>query len=152
MFDIPIAIRHRVTTGHQPYVSAEENIAELTVRAIVLGLVLGALMTAANTYLGLYMGMTVSASIPAAVMSMLLLRLLKFKDVTILENNVVQTMTSAGESLAAGIIFTMPALLVMGFADDMNFVTVFCVAIFNLSPDLSPIYKMGRKNSKIEIT
>ena len=48
MFDIPIAIRHRVTTGHQPYVSAEENIAELTVRAIVLGLVLGALMTAAT--------------------------------------------------------------------------------------------------------
>ncbi len=118
-----------MTAGHQPYVSAEENIAELTVRAIILGLVLGALMTAANTYLGLYMGMTVSASIPAAVMSMLLLRLLKFKDVTILENNVVQTMTSAGESLAAGIIFTMPALLVMGFADDMNFVTVFCVAI-----------------------
>ena len=129
MFDIPNRIRRVVTAGHQPYVSAEENIAELTVRAIILGLVLGALMTAANTYLGLYMGMTVSASIPAAVMSMLLLRLLKFKDVTILENNVVQTMTSAGESLAAGIIFTMPALLVMGFADDMNFVTVFCVAI-----------------------
>ena len=129
MFDIPNRIRRVVTAGHQPYVSAEQNIAELTVRAIILGLVLGALMTAANTYLGLYMGMTVSASIPAAVMSMLLLRLLKFKDVTILENNVVQTMTSAGESLAAGIIFTMPALLVMGFADDMNFVTVFCVAI-----------------------
>ena len=114
---------------HTPYITADKNIAELTVRAIVLGLILGALMTAANTYLGLYMGMTVSASIPAAVMSMLLLRLLKFKDVTILENNAVQTMTSAGESLAAGIIFTMPALLVMGFADDMNFVTVFCVAI-----------------------
>ena len=118
-----------MTAAHTPYVAAEENIAELTVRAIVLGLILGALMTAANTYLGLYMGMTVSASIPAAVMSMLLLRLLKFKDVTILENNAVQTMTSAGESLAAGIIFTMPALLVMGFASDMNFVTVFCVAI-----------------------
>ena len=118
-----------MTDTHTPYVAADKNIAELTVRAIVLGLVLGALMTAANTYLGLYMGMTVSASIPAAVMSMLLLRLLKFKDVTILENNVVQTMTSAGESLAAGIIFTMPALLVMGFADEMNFVTVFIVAI-----------------------
>ena len=118
-----------MTTAFTPYVSAEKNIAELTVRAIILGLVLGALMTAANTYLGLYMGMTVSASIPAAVMSMLVLRLLKFKDVTILENNAVQTMTSAGESLAAGIIFTMPALLVMGFADEMNFVTVFCVAI-----------------------
>ena len=113
----------------EPYISADRNIAELTTRAIVLGLILGGLMTAANTYLGLYMGMTVSASIPAAVMSMLLLRLLKFKDVTILENNVVQTMTSAGESLAAGIIFTMPALLVMGFAGEMNFITVFCVAI-----------------------
>ena len=118
-----------MTATFTPYVAAEKNIAELTVRAIVLGLILGALMTAANTYLGLYMGMTVSASIPAAVMSMLVLRLLKFKDVTILENNAVQTMTSAGESLAAGIIFTMPALLVMGFADEMNFVTVFCVAI-----------------------
>ena len=118
-----------MSATHTPYVTADRDIAELTVRAIILGIILGALMTAANTYLGLYMGMTVSASIPAAVMSMLLLRLLKFKDVTILENNVVQTMTSAGESLAAGIIFTMPALLVMGFAGDMNFVTVFCVAI-----------------------
>ena len=85
-------------------------------------------MTAANTYLGLYMGMTVSASIPAAVMSMLLLRMLKFKDVSILENNVVQTMTSAGESLAAGVIFTIPALLVMGH--DMDIPTTFCVALF----------------------
>ena len=118
-----------MSATNAPYVAAERNIAELTVRAIILGIVLGALMTAANTYLGLYMGMTVSASIPAAVMSMLLLRLMKFKDVTILENNVVQTMTSAGESLAAGIIFTMPALLVMGFAGEMNFITVFCVAI-----------------------
>ena len=95
----------------QPYVPASESLPELTIRAILLGLVLGALMTAANTYLGLYIGMTVSASIPAAVMSMLLLRMLRFKDVSILENNVVQTMTSAGESLAAGVIFTMPALL-----------------------------------------
>ena len=129
IFDSPNCFGRTMTAAFTPYVSAEKNIAELTVRAIILGLVLGALMTAANTYLGLYMGMTVSASIPAAVMSMLVLRLLKFKDVTILENNAVQTMTSAGESLAAGIIFTMPALLVMGFADEMNFVTVFCVAI-----------------------
>ena len=112
---------------HTPHVPADRTLPELTVRAILLGLVLGALMTAANTYLGLYMGMTVSASIPAAVMSMLLLRLLRFKDVSILENNVVQTMTSAGESLAAGIIFTMPALLVMGH--DMDVLTTFCVAM-----------------------
>tara|TARA_B110000116_G_scaffold257527_1_gene257789 strand:+ start:12557 stop:14551 length:1995 start_codon:yes stop_codon:yes gene_type:complete len=84
-------------------------------------------MTAANTYLGLYIGMTVSASIPAAVMSMLLLRMFRFKDVSILENNIVQTMTSAGESLAAGIIFTMPALLVMG--REMDTLTTFIVAI-----------------------
>jgi putative OPT family oligopeptide transporter len=112
---------------HTPHVPADTTLPELTFRAIGLGLILGALMTAANTYLGLYMGMTVSASIPAAVMSMLILRLLKFKDVNILENNVVQTMTSAGESLAAGIIFTMPALLVMGH--EMDMVTTFCVAM-----------------------
>ena len=112
---------------HNPYVPAHKSLPELTIRAIILGLVLGALMTAANTYLGLYMGMTVSASIPAAVMSMLVLRLMKFKDVSILENNVVQTMTSAGESLAAGIIFTMPALLVMGY--DMDLATTFSVAL-----------------------
>ena len=110
-----------------PHVPADKTIPELTIRALILGIVLGALMTAANTYLGLYMGMTVSASIPAAVMSMLILRLLRFKDVTILENNIVQTMTSAGESLAAGIIFTMPALLVMGH--DMDITTTFCVAM-----------------------
>ena len=111
----------------QPYVPASESLPELTVRALLLGLVLGALMTAANTYLGLYIGMTVSASIPAAVMSMLLLRMLRFKEVSILENNVVQTMTSAGESLAAGVIFTMPALLVMG--REMDTLTTFIVAI-----------------------
>nr|AIE95371.1 OPT family oligopeptide transporter [uncultured marine group II/III euryarchaeote AD1000_65_C10] len=111
----------------QPYVPASETLPELTIRAILLGLFLGVLMTAANTYLGLYIGMTVSASIPAAVMSMLLLRMFRFKDVSILENNVVQTMTSAGESLAAGVIFTMPALLVMG--REMDTLTTFIVAI-----------------------
>tara|TARA_B100001996_G_scaffold280049_1_gene220531 strand:- start:2068 stop:4143 length:2076 start_codon:yes stop_codon:yes gene_type:complete len=97
----------------EPWVPAHLNVAELTVRAVIIGVLLGAVMTAANAYLGLYVGMTVSASIPAAVMSMLILRGLKFKDVTILENNSVQTMASAGESLAAGVIFTVPALLVI---------------------------------------
>ena len=98
----------------EPWIPADKNIAELSVRAIILG----AIMTAANAYLGLYVGMTVSASIPAAVMSMLILRGLKFKDVTILENNSVQTMASAGESLAAGVIFTVPALLVIADPTD----------------------------------
>ena len=68
-------------------------------------------MTAANTYLGLYAGMTVSASIPAAIVSMGVLRGLLRRG-TILENNIVQTMSSAGESVAAGIIFTVPALVI----------------------------------------
>ena len=96
----------------EPYIPASESPLELTLRVIIVGIILGILMTAANAYLGLYAGMTVSASIPAAVMSMIILRSL-FKDVSILENNSVQTMASAGESLAAGIIFTVPALLVI---------------------------------------
>jgi putative OPT family oligopeptide transporter len=96
----------------EPYIPASESPLELTGRVVVVGILLGILMTAANAYLGLYAGMTVSASIPAAVMSMIILRSF-FKNVSILENNAVQTMASAGESLAAGIIFTVPALLVI---------------------------------------
>ena len=95
----------------QPYVSAETVMAESTLRALVLGVVLGMVFTAANAYLGLYVGMTVSASIPAAVMSMFILRKL-FKGGTILENNMVQTIASSGESLAAGVIFTIPAFFI----------------------------------------
>lgn len=95
----------------KPYVSAETVMAESTLRALILGVVLGMVFTAANAYLGLYVGMTVSASIPAAVMSMFILRKL-FKGGTILENNIVQTVASAGESLAAGIIFTIPAFFI----------------------------------------
>ena len=94
---------------------------ELTVRVIVLGVVLSVVMGAANVYLGLKAGMTVSASIPAAVIAMLVLRTL-FGDGTILEANQVQTAASAGESLAAGIIFTMPALLLIGFWTEFDMV------------------------------
>jgi len=113
----------------EPWVPAEANIKELTARVIIIGILLGGLMTAANAYLGLYVGMTVSASIPAAVMSMLILRGFKFKDVTILENNSVQTMASAGESLAAGVIFTVPALLVIGIWTDIQWLETFLIAI-----------------------
>ena len=85
-------------------------------------------MTAANAYLGLYAGMTVSASIPAAVMSMIILRLL-FDDVSILENNSVQTMASAGESLAAGVIFTIPALLVAGLWIEIEWVPTLIISL-----------------------
>lgn len=87
--------------------------AELTPRAVVLGLGLAAVLGAANVYLGLKVGMTVSASIPAAVVAMLLLRRL-LRGGTVLEANQVQTAASAGESLAAGILFTVPALLLIG--------------------------------------
>ncbi|MCR9200356.1 MAG: oligopeptide transporter, OPT family [Planctomycetaceae bacterium] len=100
---------------------------EITLRVIVLGVVLSIVMGAANVYVGLKAGMTVSASIPAAVMAMLLFRLL-FKNSSILEANQVQTCASAGESLAAGIIFTMPAMLLIGYWQDFDFWTVTIVA------------------------
>ena len=111
----------------QPYISSDESPKELTLRVVVVGVILGVLMTAANAYLGLYAGMTVSASIPAAVMSMIVLRTL-FSDVSILENNAVQTMASAGESLAAGVIFTVPALLVMGIWAEIQWLETLIIA------------------------
>src|SRR5210317_2448714 len=88
-------------------------LAEITVKAVVLGVVLSMVLAAANAYLGLFAGMTVSASIPAAVVSMGILRM--FRKNNILENNIVQTAASAGESLAAGAIFTLPALILLGY-------------------------------------
>lgn len=85
---------------------------ELSIRAIILGIGLALLLGAANAYLGLKVGMTVSASIPAAVISFAVLRW--FRNANILENNLVQTAASAGESLAAGMIFTLPALILLG--------------------------------------
>ena len=93
--------------------AAATPLPQLTVKAILLGLVLSMVLAGANAYLGLFAGMTVSASIPAAVISMAILKL--FKDSNILENNIVQTAASAGESLAAGVIFTLPALVILGY-------------------------------------
>jgi putative OPT family oligopeptide transporter len=101
---------------------------ELTLRVVVLGLILAVVMGAANVYVGLRAGMTVSASIPAAVMAMLLFKLL-FKNSSILEANQVQTCASAGESLAAGIIFTMPAMVLIGFWDSFDFWSVTIIAL-----------------------
>lgn len=87
--------------------------AQLTIRSILLGIILAMILAGANAYLGLFAGMTVSASIPAAVISMAVLKL--FRRSNILENNAVQTAASAGESLAAGAIFTLPALVLMNY-------------------------------------
>ena len=100
--------------------------AQLTVKAIVLGIVLSILLAGANAYLGLFAGLTVSASIPAAVISMAVLSL--FKTSNILENNIVQTAASAGESLAAGVIFTLPALILLGYWDVFDNLWVMAVA------------------------
>lgn len=106
----------------------EQSLPEITVKAVVLGVVLSVVLAGANAYLGLFAGMTVSASIPAAVVSMGVLRL--FRRSNILENNIVQTAASAGESLAAGVIFTLPALVILGFWADFNFWWVTLIAGF----------------------
>lgn len=93
----------------KPYISADRTLHEMTPLSIIVGIILAIVFGAANAYLGLRVGMTVSASIPAAVLGMGVYRMCRKKD-TILESNMVQTIGSAGESLAAGAIFTMPAL------------------------------------------
>ena len=93
----------------KPYIPAEKVTAEMTVTSVIMGVILAIVFGAANAYLGLRVGMTVSASIPAAVISMGVIRVIMKKN-SILESNLVQTIGSAGESLAAGAIFTMPAL------------------------------------------
>src|SRR5690242_18620633 len=95
--------------GFQPYVPASQSVAEFTAKAIVLGVLFGLLFGASTVYLGLRAGLTVSASIPIAVLAISVLK--KFGGSTILENNIVQTIGSAGESVAGGVVFTIPALI-----------------------------------------
>jgi putative OPT family oligopeptide transporter len=104
---------------HRPVVPASVTLPEITIKAVVLSVVLAAVLAAANAYLGLFAGMTVSASIPAAVASMAILRL--FRRSNILENNIVQTAASSGEALAAGVIFTIPALLLVGYWSEFDY-------------------------------
>ncbi|HEU4683783.1 MAG TPA: oligopeptide transporter, OPT family [Nitrospira sp.] len=96
-----------------PLVPASVSLPEITAKSLILSVILAAVLAGANAYLGLFAGMTVSASIPAAVASMAILRL--FRRSNILENNIVQTAASSGEALAAGVIFTIPALVLIGY-------------------------------------
>ncbi len=100
--------------------------AQLTLRAVVLAIVLAVILAAANAYLGLFAGLTIATAIPAAVVSMGVLRLLGGG--TILENNIVQTGASAGSSIAAGVIFTIPALVIMGYWPDFKYWWVLGIA------------------------
>src|ERR1700756_962363 len=110
-----------------PYISPEESLAEFTVRAIILGALFGLLFGAVTVYVGLRAGLTVSASIPISVLSISILR--AFGRSTILENNIVQTTGSAGESLAAGVMFTIPALIFLGFGKEFTFWRIFPLAL-----------------------
>src|SRR5574338_182241 len=99
-------------TTFQPYVSASQSPAEFTIKAIALGAFFGLIFGASTVYLGLRAGLTVSASIPIAVLAISVLK--RLGGSTILENNIVQTIGSAGESVAAGVVFTIPALIFFG--------------------------------------
>src|ERR671919_1440985 len=114
----------------RPYIPAGVRLRELTPLPLIVGTVLGIIFGASSLYLVLKVGLTVSASIPVAVISLTLFRLLsKFglRDATILENNIVQTAGSAGESLAFGIGVTMPAILILGF--DLEIARVILVSV-----------------------
>lgn len=116
----------------KPYIPADKVVPEFTVTALLIGILLAIVFGAANAYLGLLVGMTVSASIPAAVISMGIIRVILRKD-SILENNMVQTIGSAGESVAAGAIFTLPALFLWaeeGKIDFPSILTIFLIALF----------------------
>ena len=118
-------------TEFKPYIPAEKVTPELTVTSVIMGCILAVIFGAANAYLGLRVGMTVSASIPAAVISMGVIRVLLRRN-SILESNMVQTIGSAGESLAAGAIFTMPALFLWaeeGLSDKPGIVEITLIAL-----------------------
>lgn len=115
----------------KPYIPAEKITPEFTVTSIIMGIILAIIFGAANAYLGLRVGMTVSASVPAAVISMGVIRVIMKKN-SILESNMVQTIGSAGESLAAGAIFTMPALFLWakdGLCDMPSLIEITLIAL-----------------------
>src|SRR5437899_3325828 len=115
----------------QPYVPPQASVRELTVRAVIVGAILGVIFGASSLYLVLKVGLTVSASIPVAVISLSLFRafskMFGIRDATILENNIVQTAGSAGESIAFGLGVTMPAIMILGF--DLEISRVMLVAL-----------------------
>jgi putative OPT family oligopeptide transporter len=121
----------KTATTFKPFVPVEKIIPEFTLRAVVIGAVFGLIFSAVTVYLGLKVGLTVSVAIPIAVMAMALFKVFEKmnpeKKVTILELNTVQTTGAAGESIAAGVIFTLPAMIFLGFS--LKFFNIFFVAL-----------------------
>src|SRR5262252_7562194 len=138
---IPVGKEHSVDhagTGSEnaylaafrPYIPSEARLRELTILPLIMGTVLGVVFGASSLYLVLKVGLTVSASIPVAVISITLFRVLSklgIRDATVLENNIVQTAGSAGESIAFGIGVTMPAIMILGFDLEVTRVTLVAV-------------------------
>src|ERR1700749_1760991 len=114
------------TTTFRPFVSAGESPRELSARALILGAIFGIVFGAVTVYVGLKAGLTVAASIPILVLSISILRV--FGRASILENNIVQTTGNAGQSIASGVIFTLPALVFLGF--DLESFRIFALALF----------------------
>jgi putative OPT family oligopeptide transporter len=113
-------------TAFKPFVATSETRPELSVRALLLGAIFGVLFGAVTVYVGLRAGLTVAASIPISVLSISILR--AFGKASILENNIVQTTGNAGQSIASGVIFTLPALIFLGF--DLESSRIFALALF----------------------
>ncbi len=111
---------------HEPLIPATTRLPEITLKAIVIGVILTIILTAANCYLGMKAGMTISASIPAAVIA---LGILQFFRHNVLEINIIQTAASAGEAIAAGALFTMPAFLISHFWTEFNYFTMLAISI-----------------------
>jgi len=110
-----------------PYIPANQSLPEVTLKAVVLGMILSVILGAANTYLGLKAGITVAAAIPAAVVSLGVLRM--FRKHNILENNMVQTIASAGSAVASGILFTIPALWILGHWEHIHYVETTLIGV-----------------------
>ena len=129
------------SSDFKPFIPADKKLPEITVTSIITGVILAIVFGAANAYLGLRVGMTVSASIPAAVISMGVIRMILKRD-SILENNIVQTIGSAGESLAAGAIFTLPALFMWAAEFDEKTPSLLTITLIALIGGLLGVFFM----------
>ncbi|MCR5593892.1 MAG: OPT/YSL family transporter [Saccharofermentans sp.] len=125
----------------KPYIPADKITPELTPKSIIIGVLLSIVFGAANAYLGLKVGLTISASIPAAVISMAVIRIIMRRD-SILESNMVQMVGSAGESLAAGAIFTLPALFIWNSEGVMDRPSMILISVIALLGGLLGIFFM----------
>src|SRR5829696_9062546 len=126
------------STAFEPYVPATQSPAEFTVKAVVIGALFGLLFGASTVYLGLRAGLTVSASIPIAVLAISMLK--RLGGSTILENNIVQTIGSAGESVAGGVVFTVPALIFL--ASGASYFTYFQITMLTLAGGILGVLMM----------